>query len=137
MDSGWHWEFVMTAKNPVGWFEIYVRDLSKAKAFYEAVLQVSLQPLEPAGDLPIEMLAFPMDMGGSGAAGALVRMEGAPRGPGGTMVYFMSEDCAVPAKRAAENGGQIVKAKMSIGQYGHIALAADLDGNIIGFHSMT
>jgi predicted enzyme related to lactoylglutathione lyase len=30
-----------------------------------------------------------------------------------------------------------VKDKFSIGQYGNIALASDLDGNIIGFHSMT
>ena len=26
--------------NPVVWFEIYVRDLQRAKGFYEAVLQV-------------------------------------------------------------------------------------------------
>jgi hypothetical protein len=32
--------------NPVGWFEIYVQDISRAKAFYEAVLQTQLQRLE-------------------------------------------------------------------------------------------
>jgi predicted enzyme related to lactoylglutathione lyase len=126
----------MAVKNPVGWFEIYVRDLPRAKAFYEAVLQVELQKLDTPPGAPVEMLSFPMEMGGMGAAGALVRMEGGPSGPGGTMVYFMSDDCAAPAKRATQNGGQIVKEKMSIGQYGHIALAADPDGNIIGFHSM-
>ncbi|MBM4231128.1 MAG: VOC family protein, partial [Gammaproteobacteria bacterium] len=25
--------------NPVGWFEIYVQDMPRAKAFYEAVFQ--------------------------------------------------------------------------------------------------
>jgi predicted enzyme related to lactoylglutathione lyase len=28
--------------NPVGWFEIPVTDMARAKAFYEAVLRVSL-----------------------------------------------------------------------------------------------
>lgn len=127
----------MTHKNPVGWFEIYVRDLATAKAFYEEVLQVELQRLEPPGDAAPELLAFPMEMGGMGAGGALVKMEEGPIGPGGTLVYFMSDDCAVPADRAAKAGGKVVKPKTSIGQYGHIALASDLDGNVIGFHSMT
>jgi predicted enzyme related to lactoylglutathione lyase len=123
-------------KNPVGWFELYVQDMARAKAFYEAVLQVELQTLEAPAGAPLEMLSFPMEMGGMGAGGALVCMEGAHSGPGGTLVYFMSDDCAAPAQRAAQNGGSIVREKMSIGPYGHIALAADPDGNIIGFHSM-
>jgi predicted enzyme related to lactoylglutathione lyase len=36
-----------------------------------------------------------------------------------------------------QTSGRIVKDKMSIGQHGHIALVTDLDGNIIGFHSMS
>ena len=28
--------------NPVGWFEIYVQDMERAKAFYELVLQTQL-----------------------------------------------------------------------------------------------
>lgn len=45
----------MAAKNPVGWFEIYVRDLGRAKSFYEAVLQVELQTLEAPGGSAIEI----------------------------------------------------------------------------------
>jgi uncharacterized protein len=29
--------------NPVGWFEIYVQDMPRAKAFYEAVFQGKLE----------------------------------------------------------------------------------------------
>ena len=29
--------------NPVGWFEIYVQDMKRAKAFYEGVLGLKLQ----------------------------------------------------------------------------------------------
>ena len=31
--------------NPVGWFEIYVEDMGRAKQFYETVFQVSLRKL--------------------------------------------------------------------------------------------
>jgi predicted enzyme related to lactoylglutathione lyase len=30
--------------NPVIWFEIYVQDMARAKAFYEAVFQLKLEP---------------------------------------------------------------------------------------------
>lgn len=31
--------------NPVGWFEIYVQDMARAKQFYESVFQVKLDNL--------------------------------------------------------------------------------------------
>ncbi len=124
--------------NPVGWFEIYVQDMPRAKAFYESVFQGALEALmnpDPQGAPGLEMWAFPMSMEGSGAAGALVKMAGCPSG-GSTLVYFSCEDCAVEAARAAANGGEIFRGKMSIGQYGFIALVVDTEGNMIGLHSM-
>jgi len=32
-------------RNPVGWFEIYVQDMDRARAFYEQTLQVTLNRL--------------------------------------------------------------------------------------------
>jgi uncharacterized protein len=124
--------------NPVGWFEIYVQDMPRARAFYEAVFQGKLEELNnPATDdfSDMEMWACPMSMEESGAAGALVRMAGCPSG-GSTLVYFSCEDCSVEAARAASNGGKIFKDKMSIGDYGFIALVEDTEGNLIGLHSM-
>ena len=121
------------AHNPVGWFEIYVQDMPRARAFYEAVLATTLDRLE-SGDL--EMWAFPMQPEAKGSAGALVRMEGFPSGGNSTLVYFSSEDCAVEAGRVAANGGKVFKDKFSIGQYGFIALATDPDGNMFGLHSL-
>ena len=63
-------------------------------------------------------------------------MKGVSPGGGGTMVYFTCDDCAVEARRAASSGGKLVKDKFSIGQYGHIAMVSDPDGNMIGLHSM-
>ena len=71
------------ANNPVGWFEIYVEDMDRAKAFYETVLATQLQRLESPG---IEMWAFPMHRDAAGAAGSLVHMPGEPSGGNSTLV---------------------------------------------------
>jgi uncharacterized protein len=124
--------------NPVGWFEIYVQDMPRAKAFYEAVFQGQLEALnnpDPLGMPGMEMWAFPMSMETAGAAGALVKMPGCPSG-GSTLVYFTCQDCAVEAERAAAHGGRILNGKASIGEYGFIAMVQDTEGNTIGLHSM-
>lgn len=122
-------------QNPVGWFEIYVQDMPRAKAFYEGVLGVRLEKLDAPGSDPMEMWAFPMHQDGTGAAGALVRMEGGPSGGNSTLVYFSCQDCAVEAGRVAAHGGTVVKDKFAIGQYGYIALVNDTEGTLIGLHS--
>lgn len=127
--------------NPVVWFEIYVQDMQRAKAFYEAVLSITLIKMPaPTPDLNMEMWAFPSDPATSqtsyGANGMLIQEDGFPSGGGGTLVYFACEDCAVQAARAALHGGVVVKEKFSIGEHGFIALARDTEGNMIGFHTM-
>lgn len=119
--------------NPVGWFEIYVQEIGRAKAFYEAVFQVELQLLG-AGEL--EMWAFPSGMDRYGAGGSLVKAAGCPSGGNSTLVYFICEDCAVEQQRAAANGGRVQRGKMSIGEYGFISLVVDTEGNLIGLHSL-
>lgn len=119
--------------NPVGWFEIYVQATDRAKSFYEAVFQNALTRLDSPG---IEMWSFPMGMGKPGASGALVKMEDKASGVNSTIVYFSCEDCAVEERRAAENGGQVFRPKISIGDYGFISLVLDTEGNMIGLHSM-
>ena len=119
--------------NPVGWFEIYVQDMVRAKRFYESVFQVKLESL----DTPIaEMWSFPMTMDHFGASGSLVKMKGVPSGGNSTLVYFSCKDCSVEAGRVVTSGGKIDREKMSIGQYGFIALAFDTEGNMFGLHSM-
>jgi predicted enzyme related to lactoylglutathione lyase len=119
--------------NPVGWFEIYVQDMARAKAFYERVLGATLESL-PSPE--VEMWSFPMQQSASGAAGALVKMAGFPSGGNSVIVYFMCDDCAVEEARVQGAGGKVEKPKMSIGQYGFISLVVDTEGNMIGLHSM-
>lgn len=123
-------------RNPVGWFEIYVKDMARARRFYEAVLGVKVSSLDAPDGSNIEMMAFPMKMNGAGAAGALVKMDGFPSGQNSVLVYFSCEDCAVEAGRVKSAGGRIEKEKMSIGQYGFCALVYDTEGNMFGLHSM-
>ena len=119
--------------NPVGWFEIYVEDMNRAIKFYEETFDVQLTKLEGSD---IEMFTFPMQQDSYGAPGALVKMPGFSSGANSVLVYFSCNDCAVEAAKAKKAGGNIQKEKTSIGQYGHIALVIDTEGNMIGLHSM-
>ncbi|MCU7933492.1 MAG: VOC family protein [Candidatus Thiodiazotropha sp. (ex Dulcina madagascariensis)] len=119
--------------NPVGWFEIYVQDILRAKAFYENVFSIKLDELKMPD---LEMWTFPMNEEGTGASGAIVQMEGCPSGGNSTMVYFSCEDCATEENKASVHGGKIFKAKFSIGEHGFISLVTDTEGNMIGLHSM-
>lgn len=123
---------------PVGWFEIYVDDMERAKGFYEAVFECRLEPLgNPNAQEDVEMWAFPGGMdSGVGVSGVLARMDGASPGVGGTLVYFMCADCANESARAAASGGRAVRDKFAIGEYGFAALVHDTEGNLIGLHSM-
>lgn len=120
--------------NPVGWFEIYVQDMDRAKAFYQSTFQVELTRLNSPD---VELWSFPMEMDKWGAGGALVKMDGVSSGGNSTLVYFSCADCAVEASRVVEAGGQILRDKWSIGEYGFIALVIDTEGNKIGLHSLT
>ncbi|MEO5693837.1 MAG: VOC family protein [Usitatibacter sp.] len=121
--------------NPVGWFEIYVQDMARARKFYEALFDAKLEKLDsPAGEL--EMWSFPGDQGAYGTPGALVKMKDAPSGGLGTLVYFICDDCAVQEAKVPMLGGKIHRGKMGIGEYGFISLAVDTEGNTIGLHSM-
>jgi predicted enzyme related to lactoylglutathione lyase len=115
------------------WFEIYVQDIDRAKAFYESVFQITLQRLN---NPDLELWAFPMEMGRWGAGGALVKMEGVSSGGNSTIIYFSCDDCAVEQALIIANGGSILREKWSIGEYGFIALGVDSEGNTIGLHSL-
>jgi predicted enzyme related to lactoylglutathione lyase len=120
-------------RNPVGWFEIYVQDMDRARRFYETVLGTTLSRL-PSPDS--EMWACPGGPDQPGSAGALVKMASVRSGGNSVLVYFSCADCAIEGGRVASSGGRVVRDKLSIGEYGFVVLAADPDGNMFGLHSM-
>ena len=118
--------------NPVGWFEIYVENMARAKAFYEKVFEVKLEALgigEP------ELWKFPQSLTNHGASGALAYMEGFGVGGNSVLVYFTCADCANEIARVSGAGGKVQQEKFSIGEHGFIALAIDTEGNMFGLHS--
>ena len=120
--------------NSVGWFEIYVDDMPRAKKFYESVFKKTLDEMRtPDGS---EMQAFSGSLERYGAPGALVKMEGYPAGKNSVLVYFGCEDCSVEEKRVLDSGGKVEKKKFSIGEHGFISLVLDTEGNMFGLHSM-
>ena len=122
--------------NAVGWFDIYVDDLARATAFYETVLGRKLEAMEdPTGET--QMMSFPAEMTAYGAGGALSKSAHASPGPGGTVIYFSVEDCAVQEARINDAGGQVIRPKFSIGAFGFVLLCQDSEGNVVGFNSMT
>lgn len=129
-----------TTRNPVGWFEIYVSDMARARAFYETVFDIQMQPLPNPDGMAggFEMLMFPSDMENQapGCGGTLCKMDGFQPGAGGTLVYFSCADCGVEASRVGAAGGQVIKEKFSIAPYGFIAIIMDTEGNMVGLHSM-
>lgn len=129
----------MQGVNPVGWFEIYVQDIAVAQKFYETVLAISMSELPTPTEDPLKIVSFSMDnsaMTKTGSTGAIVQMEGCPSGGNSTIVYFMTEDCAVEESRVTGAGGSVFKPKFSIGPHGFCSLCTDPDGNMFGLHSM-
>lgn len=123
--------------NAVGWFELHVSDLKRAKAFYQAVFQRPMEDLTMEPGSHREMCAFATHPAATGASGALVKSAGQEPGTGGTLVYFSCVDCAVEAARAQAYGGKLRQAKTAIGEYGFVATVQDTEGNTIGLHSST
>lgn len=123
-------------QNAIGWFDIYVSDMDRATDFYQAVFKKTLEVMKDPTDSNVQMKAFPTDMGVYGAGGALVQREGANPGVGGTTVYFGVEDCSIEEARVSDAGGQVIRPKMSIGDFGWISLCMDTEGNMFGLSSM-
>ena len=120
-------------QNPVTWFEIYVEDLARAKAFYETVFSCSLISQQTDGSF--EAYRFPGGMPSVGAMGALMKHPMRKPSQEGTMVYFHCDDCQTLLELAKKNGGQEFRRKWNIGQDGFIAIIGDTEGNAIGLHS--
>lgn len=121
--------------NAVAWFDIYVDDLARATAFYEAILDTKMEPMgDPTGES--QMMSFPADMSVYGAGGALSKSPYSKPGVGGTIIYFMTADIFAQEARVADAGGIVIRPKFSIGEFGFVSLCQDTEGNMFGMSSM-
>lgn len=125
-----------TRKDAVNWFEIFVADFSRAKRFYETVLEVKLEESDAEG---VRMGVFPHETG-AGVGGAITKWDepGMNPGAGGTMVYLNVEgDLDGVLLRAPKHGGEVIKPRSSICEHGFIGIIKDTEGNVVGLHSMS
>ncbi len=118
----------------VGWFEIPVTDMDRAKAFYETVFKTEISVHDLGGFI---MGWFPEAVEGGGASGSLVLHEMyAPSKTDGILIYFSSPDINDELSRIESAGGTILRPKTEIGGgYGFMALFVDSEGNRIALHS--
>jgi predicted enzyme related to lactoylglutathione lyase len=117
-------------KTPITWFELPTTDLSRARAFYEKVLAVSLHQ-EVFNGMP--MALFPYEPGLVG--GALIQSANSAPSRDGAIVY-LDTGGALDAclARVPGAGGKVLVPRTDIGDPGFIALILDTEGNRVGLH---
>jgi predicted enzyme related to lactoylglutathione lyase len=115
------------------WFEIPVKDMGRARKFYEKVFDVELS-LEEMGGMKLAMFPFTEDA--PGAAGALLQGPSYEPSHAGTVVYFTVDDIEETLRRINGAGGKTIMPRTSIGEYGFIAHYEDTEGNRLALHSM-
>lgn len=118
--------------NPVIWFEIPVKDIARARRFYETVLGLNLEPPIQMGQATLSF--FPMEMGVVGAGGALIQAEHVQPCEQGTTVYFSVEAIDPVLERINRAGGKTCLPRTSIGEYGFMAHFQDTEGNRVALH---
>ncbi len=127
-------------QNIICWFEIYVKDIERAKKFYNAVLGTEFIDSGAPGDSPESMkMSFFSPMENQGVSGALIEMAGTKEGDGqcvNTMVYFPCQDASVEEGRIKAAGGIVNRSKFSIGEFGFCSICVDTEGNAFGLFSM-
>ena len=121
-------------RNMVGWFEVPVTSMERAKKFYETVFAISITVHE-LGDFIMGW--FPMDQDKPGATGSLVQHKMyTPSETHGPLIYFSCKDVAVELGRVASAGGSVLQEKTEIGDgHGFMGLIKDTEGNRIALHS--
>ncbi len=119
-------------KNAINWFEIPVKNFSRAKAFYATLFDAEIQemphPTYKYGLLPGDMQ--------NGVTGGIVEGEGFEPSMTGVLIYLNGgDDLSVPLSKVEKAGGKILMPKTAIGQNGFMAHSADTEGNKVAFHS--
>lgn len=122
-------------QNLIGWVEIPVTDMDRARTFYEAVFKFEIQ-VHPLGELVMGW--FPYAQGKEGAPGSLVQHREAykPSETHGPVIYFSCKDLQEELDRVEAAGGHILQPKTQISEdIGFMALFRDSEGNRIALHS--
>jgi predicted enzyme related to lactoylglutathione lyase len=122
-----------TSPHAINWFEIAVINFARARAFYEAVLGRTIEPMTMG---PTTMGFLSTDP--TAVGGAIVQGDGGTPTQQGTLVYLNGGDDLAPMlARVVKAGGSVAVPKTEIGNdFGYFAHFIDTEGNKVGLHSM-
>ena len=123
-----------TTTNSLNWFEIPVRDMVRAKHFYQVIFSIHMHEMEMMGMI---MAGFPGEPGSGKVSGALVQSENHIPSAEGVVLYLNANpDMSPVLERIAQEGGHIVLPKTLISpEIGFMAFFIDTEGNKVGLHS--
>ena len=115
----------------VVWFDLPVRDMNRAKKFYEKVFNCSIDINSYEG-----AKVGVMTLANGSRPGCLWETEEELPSSSGIMVYFSVQGRLEDAlKWVVQNGGRIVSPKHSMGEYGYRSIIRDTEGNRLVLHS--
>lgn len=123
----------MDMSNVATWFEIPVKDMARAKAFYQSVLQTTFKDEEMSG---YQIAIFAHDL--PSVSGMLIAGEHYEPSQTGAVIYLNGgDDLTPPLQRVVEQGGSVIMPKTPIheGECGYFAQFLDSEGNRIGLYS--
>ena len=123
----------MEHRSALNWFEIPVRDMDRAQAFYETLLATTIRRETIP---PNQLGVFSYDEPGVG--GCLLAGESAPQpSASGTLIYLnagASLDAVLARVESA--GGRVATPKVQLpGDMGVFAHITDTEGNRVGLHA--
>ena len=126
--------------NLLNWIEIPVKDMERAKRFYQDVLQAEISVDEQmAPGFKMGFINTP-DMQKSDVGGALVEGHGYEPGQDNVLVYFNANDLGgVDAflERVQQQGGRVTGPKMLVSEeIGYCGFFIDCEGNRMAVHAM-
>ncbi|MBS1729726.1 MAG: VOC family protein [Bacteroidetes bacterium] len=124
-------------KNIICWFEIYVKDIHRAREFYSTVLN---EKINEVVETPVlKMASFATGKDNSIVSGTLIEMQGTKTGDEkavNTIIYFPTEDCTASEQNVIAAGGRVLKSKFPVDAPGYCSLCSDTEGNPIGFFQL-
>jgi len=125
----------MENKNTLSWFEIPVKDIKRAKKFYETIFDIKLSGMDMGDEFKMEV--FPGDQ--ESVSGALVYNSSwyKPSNTDGPLIYLNGNpDLQIIEDRIEAAGGKVTIPKREISpDHGHMAVFEDTEGNRIALHS--
>jgi predicted enzyme related to lactoylglutathione lyase len=112
----------------IAWFDVPVRDLARARAFYEAVLGWKTQEVAPG------VAVFEHDQSMTGGCLNL-DPDSAPTAHGALLYYNVTGRHGEAEALVPQYGGEVLAPKHAIGPFGYRSLILDSEGNRLALHS--